>query len=106
MNCKSFIPLSALLICSLLAPFTYTKSHKAKDSTTVTIPIEKRNVPASVKSQVYKQNAISLFRERRIVPSACFLDLQSRTPWAGRRSIFWTRRAATLIVAMENSLTR
>ena len=47
MKFKSFIPLSALLLCSFLAPLTYAKSHKAKDSTTVTIPTEKHNVPAS-----------------------------------------------------------
>ena len=47
MNFKSFIPLFALLLCSFLAPFTYAKSHKAKDSTTVTIPSEKHNVPAA-----------------------------------------------------------
>lgn len=63
MNYKSFIPFSALLLCSLFAPLTYAETHKAKDSstdrTTVTIPTEKSNVPASVKSQVYKQNSIS-----------------------------------------------
>ena len=58
MRFKSFAPLSALLLCSLLAPLTYAKSHKAKDSTTVTIPTEKRNVPASLKNEVYKSNGI------------------------------------------------
>ena len=58
MKLKLFIPISALLLCSFLAPFTHAKSHKAKDSTTVTIPTEKRNVPASVKNEVYKSNGI------------------------------------------------
>ncbi len=46
MNFKSFILLSALSVSSFLAPLTYAKSHKAKDSTTVTIPSEKHSVPA------------------------------------------------------------
>jgi len=71
MNFKSFIPLSALLLCSFLAPFTYAKSHKAKnsstDSTTVTIPTEKRNVPTSVKNEVYKSNGISKSERKNYV---------------------------------------
>jgi len=59
MKFKLFIPLSALLLCPLLAPFTYAKGHKVKECSSVTIPTEKRNVPASVKSQVYKANGIS-----------------------------------------------
>lgn len=59
MNFKAFIPLCALVLFSLLAPLTYAKTHKAKDSTTVTIPTEKTNVPASGESQVYKKNSIS-----------------------------------------------
>ena len=71
MKFKSFIPLSALLLCSFLAPFTYAKSHKAKnsstDSTTVTIPTEKRNVPTSVKNEVYKSNGISKSERKNYV---------------------------------------
>ena len=67
MKFESFIPLFALLLCSLFAPFTHAKSHKAKDSTTVTIPTEKRNVPASVKNEVYKQSGISKSEQKNYV---------------------------------------
>jgi hypothetical protein len=51
-----------LILSLLVVPFSYAKTSKAKDSntdsTTVTIPTEKRDVPSHIKKEIYKANGI------------------------------------------------
>ena len=60
-----------LILALFVAPFSYAKSSKAKasetDSSSVTIPTQKRDVPAHVKKEIYKQNGITKAEQKNYV---------------------------------------